>query len=363
FGGGGGGGGGGGAAPAPTTPASGSASGKVAPGGTLSTDPSGSGATPESPVQTKITSPVAGTVDVTAGSTSAAAPSGWRLIDHEVTITAPAATPDEPLVFEFHLDGSVDASGVTVFRNGAAVGGCLGASAADPDPCVRARSSNGDDTVVTVLTSRASRWNFGFAATACPDVRVAASSFRDLGSSPHARSVECIAWWGAASGISTTAFAPTNTVTRAQMATFVARALEAADVDLPGGADRFGDVGSSPHGASIDALAAAGIVSGVGGDRYDPGGSVTRAQMATFLIRAARYATGEALVASTDAFADDDGSPHEPSIDAVKAFGLASGTGTATFSPDRHVSREQMATFLVNLLDLLVDRGLARPPA
>ena len=67
---------------------------------------------------------------------------------------------------------------------------------------------------------------------------------------------------------------PTGTVTRAQMATFVARALDvAADLAADGadlqalpddGPDAFpDDDGLEPHEASIDRLAAAGIVVGL----------------------------------------------------------------------------------------------------
>lgn len=73
-------------------------------------------------------------------------------------------------------------------------------------------------------------------------------------------------------------------VTRAQMATFLVRAfnLEAA------GAAGFTDIGSSGHEASIDALAAAGITAGCAADppRFCGERPVTRAQMATLLARA-----------------------------------------------------------------------------
>ena len=80
-------------------------------------------------------------------------------------------------------------------------------------------------------------------------------------------------------------FCPDRSVNRAQMATFLTRAfaLDAAkaagfsDVE-PGGT----------HAANIDALAAAAITAGCGSEplRYCPDRPVTRAQMATFLARA-----------------------------------------------------------------------------
>ena len=79
-------------------------------------------------------------------------------------------------------------------------------------------------------------------------------------------------------------FCPEDSVTRAQMATFLVRAL-----GLPGGVASFVDTAGSVHEGNIGALAAAGITVGCNppsNDRFCPEDSVTRAQMATFLTRA-----------------------------------------------------------------------------
>ena len=79
-------------------------------------------------------------------------------------------------------------------------------------------------------------------------------------------------------------FCPDRSVDRAEMATFLERAfnLEAAD---PAG---FADTAGNFHEANIDALAAARITVGCQSDplRYCPDQPVTRAEMATFLARA-----------------------------------------------------------------------------
>ena len=78
-------------------------------------------------------------------------------------------------------------------------------------------------------------------------------------------------------------YCPNNPATRAQIATFLSRAfnIEAA----PGSG--FTDTSGSTHESSIDAIAAAGITSGCETEplRYCPNDPVTRAQMATFLAR------------------------------------------------------------------------------
>ena len=79
-------------------------------------------------------------------------------------------------------------------------------------------------------------------------------------------------------------YCPNDSVTRAQMAAFLTRAL---GLEL---APSFGfvDVAGNTHAASIDALAGAGVTAGcaTGPARYCPDKPVTRAQMATFLLRA-----------------------------------------------------------------------------
>ena len=79
-------------------------------------------------------------------------------------------------------------------------------------------------------------------------------------------------------------YCPDDSVTRAQMASFLARAF-ALEAAAPAG---FADTGGDTHEANIDALAAAGITTGCKTNplRYCPDQPVTRAQMATFLHRA-----------------------------------------------------------------------------
>ena len=76
-------------------------------------------------------------------------------------------------------------------------------------------------------------------------------------------------------------YCPDGWVTRGQMASFLVRAFEFPDGEDGG----FTDTGGSVHEASIDKLAAAGVTAGCGPARYCPEEPVTRAQMATFLAR------------------------------------------------------------------------------
>lgn len=108
--------------------------------------------------------------------------------------------------------------------------------------------------------------------------------FADIEGHPHADSIDRVAEAGIASGRTPDTFEPDAPVTRAQMATFLANALDLTEGDTDRG---FADV----HGTHADAIArvaAAGITVGctTDGTRFCPSDTVTRAQMASFLGRA-----------------------------------------------------------------------------
>ena len=107
-------------------------------------------------------------------------------------------------------------------------------------------------------------------------------------SSVHAAGIKALYAAGITAGCSQQPlqFCPQQPVTRAQMATFLARAL---NLTVPEGRAGLSDVDeSSVHAAGIKALYAAGITAGCSQQplQFCPQQPVTRAQMATFLARA-----------------------------------------------------------------------------
>jgi type VII secretion-associated serine protease mycosin len=108
------------------------------------------------------------------------------------------------------------------------------------------------------------------------------AGFEDTAGSHFVAEINWLAAEGITSGCSETRFCPTRAVTREQMASFVVRG-----VGLPAsGVDAFTDDNSSIHEPAIDAIAAAGVSNGCGRGRFCPTWNVTRAQMASFLARA-----------------------------------------------------------------------------
>ncbi|MEX1178963.1 MAG: phosphodiester glycosidase family protein [Nitriliruptor sp.] len=128
--------------------------------------------------------------------------------------------------------------------------------------------------------------------------------------------------------------------------------------------NRFDDVqDGSTHEPAISRLAQAGVISGTTATTYSPGLPVRRGQTASLVARAVAYASGAELPPAADTFMDDNTSNHEPSIDRLAHAGVIGGTGGYRFAPDRPVSRAAMASLVMRASDLLVEQGVVAPPA
>jgi hypothetical protein len=211
------------------------------------------------------------------------------------------------------------------------------------------------------------------AAEGCSGVPVASAyGDRDEARAVHQRSVDCVIARFIAQGKVEEGqrfYGPLEDVTRGQMATFLVNTLRASGFDgelpEPGDADAFGDIADSAHRDSINVLAEAGVVRGVTADSYDPGATVSRQQMASFLVRTANLAEEPDLSATRSGTFTDvpAGSTHADSIQIGADNGLFSGTGPTTFAPAVDVKRDQMASFLTNLLTTLGDVQVGPPVA
>ena len=149
----------------------------------------------------------------------------------------------------------------------------------------------------------------------------------------HRRNVDCVIYTKIAQGYPPAAggkptYRPLLDVTREQMATFIANVIRAGGGTLPaGGSDQFSDIASSVHRANINALARAGIVKGTGEGEYSPKGRVSRQQMATFMVQATEFVLDTDLTATGDHFSDVAASNvHHGNINAGFEADLFSGT-------------------------------------
>ncbi|HXF85766.1 MAG TPA: YDG domain-containing protein [Anaerolineales bacterium] len=150
-------------------------------------------------------------------------------------------------------------------------------------------------------------------------------------------------------------YCPSNTVTRAQMAIFLLRGIHGASYTPPSASGTiFNDVTTSTPGAAwIEQLYAEGITSGCGGGNYCPSSSVTRAQMAIFLLRAKYGASYTPPPATGTVFSDvTTSTPGAAWIEQLYAEGITSGCGGGKYCPSAAVTRAEMAVFLVRTFNL-----------
>ena len=139
-------------------------------------------------------------------------------------------------------------------------------------------------------------------------------------------------------------FCPGEPILRWVMAVWLIRVLNAAAAES--GETRFSDVDAGEWWAPyLETLADLGVTAGcaTGPLRFCPQEAVTRAQMASFLVRA--FDLDEAPTAG---FVDTAGNTHEANIDALAAGRVTAGcaTGPLRYCPAKAVTRAQMATFL-----------------
>jgi hypothetical protein len=198
----------------------------------------------------------------------------------------------------------------------------------------------------------------------------AVSPFTDVAGSAHEGAIACIVGYGLASGTTASTYAPSRSVTRGQMATFLANFIDLVGLPLgpppedpgtPMGPRVYSDVSGNTHEDNIYYLTDLGIAQGTSATTFSPGAPVTRGQMATFLVRTMEFLGYPMPLDPPDAFADDAGGAHEASANAIAVLGLAQGTGPSTYEPGHDVTRGAMATFLARMLDLGIEAGFAQP--
>jgi hypothetical protein len=143
-------------------------------------------------------------------------------------------------------------------------------------------------------------------------------------------------------------YCPNGSVSRAQMAVFLLKAEHGFYYVPPACAGVFSDV-PCPGGFAVDwieRLAAEGITGGCGGGNYCPDAAVTRAQMSAFLLKA-EHGSSYVPPACTGVFDDVPcGSPFADWIEQLAAEQITSGCGGNDYCPASPNSRAQMAVFL-----------------
>ena len=120
----------------------------------------------------------------------------------------------------------------------------------------------------------------------------------------------------------------------------------AFSVTIPTAAAETGydDVDSAAwYADAVRYMTNAGLMNGVGDGKFDPGGTFTRAQLATVLYRMA----GSPSVTGTDSFSDtQDTAWYANAVTWAEQNSVVNGIGNGQFGPDRATTQEQLVTML-----------------
>mgnify|MGYP003288227313 CR=1 FL=1 len=172
-------------------------------------------------------------------------------------------------------------------------------------------------------------------------VKTAATSFADVPANAYfADAVKWAVDKGITNGLSDTMFGPYESCTRAQIVTFLWRAAGSPE---PKTASSFTDVPANAYYAKAVAWAVEnGITNGMTATTFAPNATCTRGQSVTFLYRALK-GTASGSTNFTDVKSD---AFYADAINWAVANNVTNGTSNTTFSPNADCTRAEIVTFL-----------------
>ena len=188
-----------------------------------------------------------------------------------------------------------------------------------------------------------------------------AGRFSDEDGSVHEASVEMIAGWGITVGCDASdpaLFCPSQSITRRQMSAFLYRAV-VHRWGTPEAAERAAaeDVGDEAwYRVFADWAVENGVMEVVDG-LFNPGGVVTRSDMAVMLVAAFPHLA--AVEEAQDLFGDLEGADERVvrAVEGLYGLGVTKGCTDSPlrYCPDQPVTRAQMASFFVRALNQAPD--------
>lgn len=213
-----------------------------------------------------------------------------------------------------------------------------------------------------VPTARGTDWACEYAGDCDP-------GFTDTGmlSADTQAAIGGLSFYGITMGYSDQTYRPAKQVARWEMALFLARLIDyAADqtaFDLPATlvTPPFSDTAglSAETKNAIALLYTLEVTKGKTATTFAPNNSVTRYEMASFLVRVQNllepgsYATAKRFFSDVDPAKLD----RAADIDALAAQGIVVGYGDGTYGPMNAVLRSQMALYLMRMVDENVEAG------
>ena len=213
-------------------------------------------------------------------------------------------------------------------------------------------------------------------------------SFTDVPrSQPFYRKIETLLHTGITAGCTPTTYCPGATVSRGQMAIFIAKSIAGGGANVPasgtvsgkayncksGGVSLFTDVAPTDSFCKhVHYIASQGVTLGCSATTYCPNGSVSRLEMAAFIAKGTVAPLGGSAIPLTygpdpvtgNAYSCDAGSPnlHFADVPVSSPFckhvnylwarGVIGGCTDTNYCPAGDVTRDSMAKFLTNAFGL-----------
>ena len=179
------------------------------------------------------------------------------------------------------------------------------------------------------------------------------AAFSDIAGHANQKAIEALVTRSIINGMGNGAFAPNKTMTRAEFCTITVKALGLE----PKANSSFSDVKSTDWFAGFVGTASdKGIVNGVGGNQFNPNGTITRQEAATMVARAAKVLkldtdvedSGEVLALFSDGTKVESWATDAVAYCAME--GIANWNGT--IQPAKAILRCEIAQMIYNMLDV-----------
>lgn len=168
-------------------------------------------------------------------------------------------------------------------------------------------------------------------------------------------SVELLASKLVITGTSSTAYSPAQSITRAEFAALITRALGLAPAEA---GTSFSDVRAGAwYTDAVQTAASAGLITGYTDGSFKPGSPITRQEMAAVLSKAMKF-TGKTLTADPAGLAKFRDAASIPAwsraaVAEIAAAGIIQGTPDGAFAPAKLATRAEAAVMLEKTLKSL----------
>lgn len=179
-------------------------------------------------------------------------------------------------------------------------------------------------------------------------------SFKDITNHWAKEDIEILASKHIVKGVDETNFAPERSITRAEFAALIVRALGTEIIQYR---NVFSDVDESAwYKDYVQTAAEYGLVTGFGG-KFRPDDTITREEMAVIAVRAYLSVKNERPEESDNILKFSDGNEISSwavnEVAMAKGLGLVNGVDSSRFMPKGLVTRAQSATIIRRLLGIL----------